>query len=614
MLLEINNLQVRKDKFELNIKSLILKKGERLILQIRSQNEKAIIREILNNQLAKDTNILSGTFFLNGQDILQLQSDTCNAQTDRLIWIPENPREYFHPLYSTLKQFHELLIKKLSITPAKASQIALQALYDLGLDDYWLNAPPADIPQRVLAHFNWIVALTLDPFLVIAEEPFENFDPLVRKKLLAMIAVTLHKNGTALLILSKNPSAYIDLTNQTYNLKENRRITLEPRQQEKIALLQEKAGPKREHVISFSGASTKKLQRINLELKKGQTTLIVTGHPSAAADLFKMAVGLIKPSEGTIKKNVNRGECFYYRPGAFIPNIILLHSLQRYSRNLGSKLTRDEIYEFFHGSMHRLGFSDPKATLLSFPSQISPEEELILCLILATLAKPKLLLLEGAFAGNRVPLSSAVIELLENLTATGEMAIMANTYMPPQHFHLCDQIVFLYKDAILESGPYKNIYRRPYHPYTECLQTASDSFSRPLLEYDSTTNGCLFRPHCPKALPNCGWTGRDLQRLLFSVQHDDQAPQEIKDSISAIGYNEVKGLNLEFSLGCATSLSWQDLIAAVEKVMATYQPALAEACLGIQYQKGLIIASFPPVDPPREITMKEGHRVSCLLY
>jgi oligopeptide/dipeptide ABC transporter ATP-binding protein len=78
---------------------------------------------------------------------------------------------------------------------------------------------------------------------------------------------------------------------------------------------------------------------------------------------------------------------------------------------------------------------------------------------------------------------------------------------------MCDQLAVMYAGRVVESGPVRQIFNAPAHPYTQALLNSiprmSDNRNR-LAAIDgqppdlvALPPGCAFAPRCPSAFDRC---------------------------------------------------------------------------------------------------------------
>jgi peptide/nickel transport system ATP-binding protein len=79
---------------------------------------------------------------------------------------------------------------------------------------------------------------------------------------------------------------------------------------------------------------------------------------------------------------------------------------------------------------------------------------------------------------------------------------------------IADRIAVMYGGRIVESGPSRELYRAPLHPYTRGLRDSFPPLRGPIRQLRGIPgrppdlrdppSGCTFRPRCPLATPDCG--------------------------------------------------------------------------------------------------------------
>jgi oligopeptide/dipeptide ABC transporter ATP-binding protein len=82
--------------------------------------------------------------------------------------------------------------------------------------------------------------------------------------------------------------------------------------------------------------------------------------------------------------------------------------------------------------------------------------------------------------------------------------------------HLCRRVAIMYAGRIVETGPVRDIFKAPNHPYTRALLAAmprlDDDPDQPLPAISgqppspvalATLPGCAFAPRCPSRVARC---------------------------------------------------------------------------------------------------------------
>ena len=160
-----------------------------------------------------------------------------------------------------------------------------------------------------------------------------------------------------------------------------------------------------------------------------------------------------------------------------------------------------------------VGINDPRSRLDSFPHELSGGIAQRVMVALAIALDPVVLLADEPTSSLDVTVQAQVLELLERLVAERDMAMVLITHNLAVAVGLADRIVVMYAGRIMESGPARDVYENPQHPYTAALLRSIPSIDRrddrlPAIAGSPPSllrlpPGCVFHPRCPHALPKC---------------------------------------------------------------------------------------------------------------
>jgi oligopeptide/dipeptide ABC transporter ATP-binding protein len=103
--------------------------------------------------------------------------------------------------------------------------------------------------------------------------------------------------------------------------------------------------------------------------------------------------------------------------------------------------------------------------------------------------------------------------LLRDLQREHGLALIFITHNLGIVAKMCDAVAVMYAGRLVESGPVRQIFNAPAHPYTkaliESIPRLGDSTVR-LTAIDgqppdpsALPSGCAFHPRCPKAMERC---------------------------------------------------------------------------------------------------------------
>ncbi|KQV30469.1 peptide ABC transporter ATP-binding protein [Rhizobium sp. Root1203] len=161
-----------------------------------------------------------------------------------------------------------------------------------------------------------------------------------------------------------------------------------------------------------------------------------------------------------------------------------------------------------------------------YPHQLSGGMRQRVMIAIAVACNPKLLIADEATTALDVTIQAQVLQLLDNLRAQLNMAVILITHDLGIVAQWADRVVVMYAGRKIEEGLPGEVFEKPYHPYTKGLLSASPRLKAdyhyrdgPLSEIPGSIvsaageKGCSFRPRCPVARPACASTVPQLIAL-----------------------------------------------------------------------------------------------------
>lgn len=119
--------------------------------------------------------------------------------------------------------------------------------------------------------------------------------------------------------------------------------------------------------------------------------------------------------------------------------------------------------------LDRCGIPDPQRTFDSYPHQISGGMAQRVLIAGAVASRPKLLIADEPTTALDVTVQAEILDLLRDLQAELDMAILLVTHNFGVVADICDTIAVMNKGAIVEAGPALEIFRNPQDEYTKML-------------------------------------------------------------------------------------------------------------------------------------------------
>ena len=205
------------------------------------------------------------------------------------------------------------------------------------------------------------------------------------------------------------------------------------------------------------------------------------------------------------------------RVGRLISEMLMLHT------TLDDKSRRKRTLEL--AEQVRLN-----ADLLSrFPNELSGGQLQRVCIARAIASNPELIVCDEPTSSLDLSVRSSILDLLQELQASTGAAMLFISHDLETVSFVSDRILVLYLGSIVESGPAREVFDHPSHPYTQSLLSAhlptdpEQPLQRHLLEGEvpgpiNLPPGCPFEPRCPIAISECRRAMPEA-RLLNGEKH-----------------------------------------------------------------------------------------------
>ena len=164
------------------------------------------------------------------------------------------------------------------------------------------------------------------------------------------------------------------------------------------------------------------------------------------------------------------------------------------------------------------GASPEKVTIVGLGEEQNRHEassEQRVVMVMATLLDPSLLIADEVTSALDVSTQRAVAESMVEFRDRGFVkSMMFVTHDISLVYQMADTIMVMYAGRVVESGPVRDIFDRPSHPYTQALLSSVPRMDEDVERLYSITGqppalwdlppGCRFAPRCPYADERCG--------------------------------------------------------------------------------------------------------------
>lgn len=159
------------------------------------------------------------------------------------------------------------------------------------------------------------------------------------------------------------------------------------------------------------------------------------------------------------------------------------------------------------------GFKDPDRVLDSYPHELSGGMLQRVCIVMALLSKPRLIIADEPTTALDVTVQAQVLKVLKQLaekTGTAVLLITHNMGIVSEYAH---RVAVMYAGRIVECGPVREVINQPMHPYTQGLLAAipeSHGDLRTLVSIPGSVPhprdfavGCRFADRCSRCTAEC---------------------------------------------------------------------------------------------------------------
>jgi peptide/nickel transport system ATP-binding protein len=180
-------------------------------------------------------------------------------------------------------------------------------------------------------------------------------------------------------------------------------------------------------------------------------------------------------------------------------------------RHLG--MGRDEARERARALLELVGISGPERRLDQYPFELSGGMRQRVMIAMALACEPALLIADEPTTALDVTIQAQILELLQELQARLDLAIILITHDLGVVAGLCRRVAVMYAGRIVEEADAEALFERPVHPYTMGLLRSTprlDPTGGPMVAIDGSPPdlrdpppGCAFAPRCPARISRC---------------------------------------------------------------------------------------------------------------
>jgi oligopeptide/dipeptide ABC transporter ATP-binding protein len=284
----------------------------------------------------------------------------------------------------------------------------------------------------------------------------------------------------------------------------------------------------KEGVLRKVKGCVKALDRVSLDIYRGETLGLVGESGCGKSTLGKLILRLEEPTDGTIWfKGKNISECNKQSMRSFRREMQMIfqdpYSSLDFRKTAGYSieepfLVHEKLLTKHERKQKVLRLMDEVGLLREhfdrYPHEFSGGQRQRIGIARAIALNPELVICDEPVSALDVSIQAQVINLLKDLQEKHSLTYLFISHDLALVKHISDRITVMYLGQIVETAARETIYTRPFHPYTQALISASPlpttkvRKDRIILAGDVPSSidppsGCYFHPRCPRSKGLC---------------------------------------------------------------------------------------------------------------
>ena len=179
---------------------------------------------------------------------------------------------------------------------------------------------------------------------------------------------------------------------------------------------------------------------------------------------------------------------------------------------LHEHVSKHDLYARCLDWLKKVGIPDAEKRMEAFPFELSGGMRQRVMIAMALIMQPKLIIADEPTTALDVTIQAQILDLLKGIKAK-DSSLLLITHDMGVIWEMCDEMVVMYASRVVESGPVKELFKEPRHPYTEGLLKSIPGLAGhterlphipgqvPSLMH--LPKGCSFVDRCPYATARC---------------------------------------------------------------------------------------------------------------
>ncbi len=467
--------------------------------------------------LASSLKVTGGEIEFDGLDVLKLSRNAHNElRGDRMAMIFQEPMTALNPAYTVGNQIEEVFRVHRSYDAAERRKRTFRLLEEVRLPDpaRLFSSYPHQLSggqrQRIM------IAMALDPRLLIADEPTTALDVTTQKQILHLLKQLNADHDAGIMFITHDFGVVAEIADRVVVMRHGQivergtaqEVLNNPQHPYTRALIdaaprraedREATGSENPVVVDVqqsmktfhtAGGMFKKsrtvaaVRDVSFQVRRGETLGIVGESGSGKTTLVRCLMRLIDPNSGSInisgvdfasktsaelRRHRKDTQIVFQDPyGSLNPRRTIGNQLIQGTINFG--ISRAEAWRRVYELLEIVQM--PKYSVHRYPSQFSGGQRQRLCIARALVVNPKVLIADEAVSALDVSIQREVLKLINDIRDRLGLTVIFITHDLRVAAQICDEVLVMKHGEVVERGGVGQIFTAPQHDYTKALIAA----------------------------------------------------------------------------------------------------------------------------------------------
>jgi microcin C transport system ATP-binding protein len=534
MLLDIQDLSITfhtedGDSKVLHDISFRVESGQTVALVGESGSGKSVTALSILRLLEKTATIsATGAIDFSGTDLLSLpESQMRHIRGNKIAMIFQEPMTSLNPVYSIGSQLIEPLLLHQELTNEEAQAKAIELLDRCGIPDpkQRLASFPHQLSGGQRQRAMIAMALACKPELLIADEPTTALDVTIQAQILELLQDIQKEFNMAVLLITHDLNMVQKISDHVHIMHDGRivengsteTIFAKPQDPYTIHLLnsvpkgEPEPKPERKPLLEISDlkchfpikagffkrtiGTIKAVDGVSLTIREG-TTYGVVGESGSGKSTLGMCILRLTDCQGKIlysmgkngSKNLVEQTRATLRPmrkdlqvvfqdpfSSLSPRLtieqIISEGLKVHNIGKDKKDRQRMVYKI----LQEVGLNEEMAG--RYPHEFSGGQRQRIAIARAIALKPRFIMLDEPTSALDMTIQAQIIDLLKDLQKRYGITYLFVSHDLRVIRAMADEVAVMQNGKIVESGPSRDLFHNPRHPYTKSLFTAAFDLS-----------------------------------------------------------------------------------------------------------------------------------------